>query len=145
MCECPGVSLSLAVTVSVSLSLYDTVSVSPSIFLPSLSLRSALLCARLHLSARVIEPCALSLSAKRLADRLHFHAEGREDSVAAVRVIDWDPSQPSPSGKLLLSVFLLAGPADRVLLDEDETHCAVKHPQILHFSLLRLHVSRLFE
>lgn len=85
------------VTVSVSLSLYDTVSVFPSIFLPSLSLQRSPLSA-LHLSARVIEPCALSLSAKRLADRLHFHAEGCEDSVAVVRVIDWDPSQLPPLG-----------------------------------------------
>lgn len=50
----------------------------------------------LHLSARVIETCVPSLSAKRLADCLHFHAEGCDASVAALIVIDWDPSKPSP-------------------------------------------------
>lgn len=68
-------------------------------FPPFVSLSAALSSQRaLHLSVRVIEPCVLSLSAKRLADRLHFHAEGCEDSVAVVRVIDWDPSKPPPLG-----------------------------------------------
>lgn len=51
-----------------------------------------------HLSVCVIEPCVLSLSAKLLADRLHFHAEGCEDSMAVVRVIDLDPSKTPPLG-----------------------------------------------
>lgn len=62
----------------------------------------------------VIETCAPSLSAKRLADCLHFHTEGCDGgggSVAALIAIDWDPSHnwptpspptpqaPNPSGK----------------------------------------------
>lgn len=80
-------------------SLYDTVSVFPSISLSLVlfvSLAAALPSQRpLHLSGRVIEPCVPSLSAKRLADCLHFHAEGCEASVAVVRAIDWDLSKPS--------------------------------------------------
>lgn len=67
---------------------------------PPFHLSHSALCAALsarrslHLLGCVIEPCVPSLSAKRLADCLHFQAEGCEASVAAVRAIDWDPSKP---------------------------------------------------
>lgn len=91
--------LLLSLSLCLSVSLWHRICLS--IYIPPLfvSLSAALSSQRaLHLSARVIEPCVLSLSAKRLADRLHFHAEGCEDSVAVVRVIDWDPSKPPPLG-----------------------------------------------
>lgn len=72
-----------------------------SIYIPPLIVSvSAVLSSQraLHLSVRVIEPCVLSLSAKRLADHLHFYAEGCKDSVAVVRDIDWDLSKPPPLG-----------------------------------------------
>lgn len=113
-----------------------------SIYIPPLfvSLSAALSSQRaLHLSVRVIEPCVLSLSAKRLADRLHFHAEGCEDSVAVVRVIDWDPSKPPPLGSYYcLSSCLVAAP---ILSGWTKvTYCAVKYPKIVHFSLLYIHM-----
>lgn len=104
----------VASTIAESLSALSSVTVSPCLFVFSmtpylsfhLSPSPSPLClalsppcsplsARSHLSGRVIEPCVPSLSAKRLADCLHFHAEGCEAGVAVVRAIDWDPSEPS--------------------------------------------------
>lgn len=68
---------------------------------------------------RVIETCAPSLSAKRLADCLHFHAEGCDcggGSVAAPIAIDWDPSHPPPPPPTLLgSLFPLASESAVIL------------------------------
>ena len=114
----PSVNLSLSAPRSpfchcLLVSLHDTVSVFP-IYLsppPSPPLCLALSPSSLHLSGRVIEPCVPSLSAKRLADCLHFHAEGCKAGVAVVRAIDWDPSKPLPVGKLPPPPPLLVGAA----------------------------------
>lgn len=80
------------------MTLYPSFRLHPLSPLPVIVSLSAVLSSQrlLHLSARVIETCVPSLSAKRLADCLHFHAEGCDASVAALIVIDWDPSKPSP-------------------------------------------------
>lgn len=90
--DCLPASFCLSMTPYLSFHLYP---LSP---LPVIVSLSAVLSSQrlLHLSARVIETCVPSLSAKRLADCLHFHAEGCDASVAALIVIDWDPSKPSP-------------------------------------------------
>lgn len=102
--------LSRCVPVSFCLSMAPYLSFHLSPLLPLLFVSlSAVLSSQhsLHLSGRVIEPCVPSLSAKRLADCLHFHAEGCEASVAVVRDIDWDLSKALPVG--MLPAFLVGG------------------------------------
>ncbi len=91
-------SLSVTVSPCLFVSLWHRICLSIYLPLPFLfvSLSAALSSQRLlHLSGCVIEPCVPSLSAKRLADCLHFHVEGCEASMAVVWTIDWDPSKPS--------------------------------------------------
>lgn len=89
---------SLPASFCLSMTPYPSFRLYPLSPLPVIVSLSAVLSSQrlLHLSARVIETCVPSLSAKRLADCLHFLAEGCDASVAALIVIDWDPSKPSP-------------------------------------------------
>lgn len=99
---------------------------------PSPSLSRSLQCSPLSACSiyqpRVIETCVPSLSAKRLADCLHFHAEGCDASVAALIVIDWDPSKPSPPfGESRPAVF-------PVLVRYGPCFCFWKWQRVLHAS-----------
>lgn len=104
--DCLPASFCLSMTLYLSFHLYP---LSP---LPVIVSLSAVLSSQrlLHLSARVIETCVPSLSAKRLADCLHFHAEGCDASVAALIVIDWDPSKPSPLWEVSTACLPSPGP-----------------------------------